>query len=107
EDPEGRALCLFPTKALSHDQLDTLLGMAKPLERDIKIYTFDGDTPGPARQAIRKAGHIVVTNPDMLHSGILPHHTIWLRLFENLKYVVVDEVHTYRGVFGSHVATVF
>jgi DEAD/DEAH box helicase domain-containing protein len=73
---------------------------------DIKTYTYDGDTPDTARKVIRNAGHIVVTNPDMLHSGILPHHTKWVKLFENLQYIVIDEVHHYRGVFGSHVANV-
>ena len=76
------------------------------MEVDIKTHTYDGDTPPTARQAIRNAGHIVVTNPDMLHSAILPHHTKWVKLFENLKYIVIDELHTYRGVFGSHVANV-
>ena len=73
---------------------------------DIKTFTYDGDTPGDARRAVRAAGHIVVTNPDMLHTGILPHHTKWVKLFENLRYVVIDELHQYRGVFGSHVANV-
>ena len=73
---------------------------------DIKTYTYDGDTPGAARKAVRQAGHIVVTNPDMLHSGILPHHTKWVKLFENLRYIVIDEIHTYRGVFGSNLANV-
>jgi DEAD/DEAH box helicase domain-containing protein len=76
------------------------------IDFDIKTYTFDGDTPQPARQAIRSSGHIVVTNPDMLHQGILPHHTKWIKLFENLRYVVIDELHNYRGVFGSHLANV-
>lgn len=76
------------------------------LGETIKTYTYDGDTAADARQAIRSAGNIVVTNPDMLHSGILPHHTKWMRLFENLTFVVIDELHTYRGVFGSHVANV-
>src|SRR3546814_3453356 len=70
------------------------------------LFTFDGDTPGDARQAIRLHGDIVVSNPDMLHQAILPHHTKWAQFFENLRYVVIDEVHTYRGVFGSHVANV-
>ena len=70
------------------------------------VFTYDGDTPSDARQSIRQHGHIVLTNPDMLHTGILPHHTKWTRLFENLKYVVIDELHTYRGVFGSHLANV-
>lgn len=106
EDPESRALYLFPTKALSQDQLTGLHEITAALGREIKVYTFDGDTPATARKAIRTAGHIVVTNPDMLHTGILPHHTLWIRLFENLKYVVIDETHNYRGVFGSHVANV-
>ena len=72
----------------------------------IKAFTYDGDTPVSARSAIRQAGHIVVTNPDMLHSAILPNHTRWVKLFENLKYIVIDEVHTYRGLFGSHMANV-
>ncbi len=103
-DPEARALYLFPTKALSQDQVLELREMATPLGHDLKIHTFDGDTPQSARRAIRNSGHIVVTNPDMLHAGILPHHTLWIRLFENLKFIVVDEVHHYRGVFGSHLA---
>lgn len=103
-NPEARALYLFPTKALSQDQLVELREAASALKRDIKVHTFDGDTPANARRAIRNSGHIVVTNPDMLHTGILPHHTLWIRLFENLAYVVVDEVHHYRGVFGSHLA---
>lgn len=105
-DPEARALYLFPTKALSQDQYAELHDLITLLGIDIKTYTFDGDTPVSARQAIRRAGHIVITNPDMLHQGILPHHTIWLKLFENLRYVVIDELHYYRGVFGSHLANV-
>lgn len=103
-NPEARALYLFPTKALSADQLVEVRDTASLLKRDIRIHTFDGDTPASARRAIRNSGHIVVTNPDMLHTGILPHHTLWIRLFENLEFVVVDEVHHYRGVFGSHLA---
>ncbi|MBN2311453.1 MAG: DEAD/DEAH box helicase [Candidatus Hydrogenedentes bacterium] len=105
-DPEARALYLFPTKALSQDQVNELQGVIEDLEVKIGTYTFDGDTPASARKTIRKAGHIVVTNPDMLHTGILPHHTIWMKLFENLAYVVIDEIHHYRGVFGSHLANV-
>ncbi len=105
-EPQARALYLFPTKALSQDQMHEVHGIVGDLGADIKTYTFDGDTPSPARKAIRSSGHIVVTNPDMLHQGVLPHHTLWVKLFENLKYVVVDEVHNYRGVFGSHVANV-
>ena len=73
---------------------------------DILSYTYDGDTAPGIRTKIRKSGHIVLTNPDMLHSGILPHHTKWVSLFENLKYIIIDEIHTYKGVFGSHVAHV-
>ncbi|HPF35894.1 MAG TPA: DEAD/DEAH box helicase [Candidatus Krumholzibacteria bacterium] len=105
-EPQARALYLFPTKALAQDQMHEVHGLITATGADIKTYTFDGDTPEPARKAIRSSGHIVVTNPDMLHQGVLPHHTLWVKLFENLKYVVVDEVHHYRGVFGSHVANV-
>lgn len=106
EKPESRALYLFPTKALSQDQVAELHEIVTDLDADIKTYTFDGDTPRSARAAIRTAGHIVVTNPDMLHSGILPHHTRWIKLFENLKFVVIDEIHHYRGIFGSHLGNV-
>jgi DEAD/DEAH box helicase domain-containing protein len=105
-EPSARALYLFPTKALAADQVDELQQLIAAIGRDIKTFTYDGDTPASARRAIRAAGHIVVTNPDMLHTAILPHHTTWLRLFENLRYVVIDELHQYRGVFGSHVANV-
>lgn len=106
ERPEARALYLFPTKALSHDQYQGLYDLTRDVGRDIKVYTFDGDTPAAARRSIRAAGQIVVTNPDMLHCGILPHHTKWIKLFENLDTIVIDELHQYRGVFGSHVANV-
>ena len=106
EEPGARALYLFPTKALAADQVDELHQLVTTLGADIKTYTYDGDTPASARRAIRTAGHVVITNPDMLHTAILPHHTKWLRLFENLRYVVIDELHQYRGVFGSHVANV-
>lgn len=106
KDKEARALYLFPTKALAQDQLAELHGMVGELKVDLKTYTYDGDTPVSARQAIRQAGHIVVTNPDMLHTGVLPHHTRWVKLFANLRYVVIDELHAYRGVFGSHLANV-
>ncbi|MBM3449813.1 MAG: DEAD/DEAH box helicase [Armatimonadetes bacterium] len=106
KDPDARALYLFPTKALSADQVDELTGLSGALDAGIKCFTYDGDTPDAARRVIRAAGHIVVTNPDMLHAAILPQHTKWLRLFENLRFVVADELHTYRGVFGSHVANV-
>ncbi len=106
QDDAARALYLFPTKALAQDQYHELHELVSLLGVDIKTYTFDGDTPVSARPAIRRAGHVVMTNPDMLHQGILPHHTIWLKLFENLRFVVIDEVHSYRGVFGSHLANV-
>jgi len=106
ENSETRALYLFPTKALSQDQVVELQEVVNLLGEDIKTYTFDGDTPETARRAIRSSGHIVVTNPDMLHQGILPHHTRWIKLFENLQFVVIDEIHHYRGVFGSHFANV-
>lgn len=105
-DPDARALYLFPTKSLSQDQVSELYELVTLLKEDIKTYTYDGDTPAAARRAIRQAGHVVVTNPDMLHSGILPHHTKWVKLFENLRYIVIDEIHTYRGVFGSNLANV-
>src|SRR2546421_424142 len=106
KDREARALYLFPTKALAQDQLAELHGLVGELKVDLKTYPYDGDTPVSARQAIRQAGRIVVTNPDMLHTGVLPHHTRWVKLFANLRYVVIDELHAYRGVFGSHLANV-
>jgi DEAD/DEAH box helicase domain-containing protein len=106
ENADTRALYLFPTKALAQDQLAELLDLAKRLDDSFGVFTYDGDTPNDARKAIRERGHIVLTNPDMLHTGILPHHTKWMRLFENLCYIVLDELHTYRGVFGSHLANV-
>ena len=106
QNEDTRALYLFPTKALSADQVSELYEMIEEMGVDIKTYTYDGDTPAEARKAVRQAGHIVVTNPDMLHSGILPHHTKWVKLFENLRYIVIDEIHTYRGVFGSNLANV-
>ncbi|MBQ4552863.1 MAG: DEAD/DEAH box helicase [Clostridia bacterium] len=102
----ARALYLFPTKALSADQVSELYELIQLLGVDIKTFTYDGDTPVAARRAVRQAGHVVVTNPDMLHSGILPHHTQWVKLFENLKYIVIDEIHAYRGVFGSNLSNV-
>jgi DEAD/DEAH box helicase domain-containing protein len=105
-DPDARALYLFPTKALAQDQLAELHAFVEALEADIGTFTYDGDTPQDARKAIRSRAHVVVTNPDMLHKAVLPHHTRWVKLFENLRYVVVDELHTHRGVYGSHVANV-
>jgi DEAD/DEAH box helicase domain-containing protein len=122
KNEDTRALYLFPTKALAQDQLAELYDLNRRLEdrkpadpkaeragaanRALGVFTYDGDTPGDARRAIREKGHIVLTNPDMLHTGILPHHTRWTRLFENLKYIVIDELHSYRGVFGSHLCNV-
>ncbi|CAI8889423.1 DEAD/DEAH box helicase [Priestia megaterium] len=106
ENDQARALYLFPTKALAQDQKSELNEIIEEMEVPINSYTYDGDTAANIRQKVRKAGHIVITNPDMLHSAILPHHTKWVSLFENLKYIVIDELHTYRGVFGSHVANV-
>jgi DEAD/DEAH box helicase domain-containing protein len=105
-DPTVRAMYLFPTKALAQDQYTGLQALIEAAEADIKTYPYDGDTPAAERRLIRQAGHIIITNPDMLHSAILPHHTKWHHLFENLRYVVIDEMHGYRGVFGSHVANV-
>jgi ATP-dependent helicase YprA (DUF1998 family) len=106
ENSDARALYLFPTKALAQDQLAELHELNQRLENRFGVFTYDGDTPADARRAIREKGHIVLTNPDMLHTGILPHHTRWTRLFENLRYIVLDELHTYRGVFGSHLCNV-
>lgn len=106
EEPDTRALYLFPTKALAQDQMHEVHGLINETAANIGTYTYDGDTPDDARQAIRRRGHVVVTNPDMLHAGILPHHTKWQKLFMNLRYVVIDELHVYRGVFGSHFANV-
>jgi DEAD/DEAH box helicase domain-containing protein len=106
ENADMRALYLFPTKALAQDQLAELHDLATRLDDCFGVFTYDGDTPSDARKAIRERGHVILTNPDMLHTGILPHHTRWTRLFENLRYIVIDELHTYRGVFGSHLANV-
>ena len=106
ENSDTRALYLFPTKALAQDQLAELHDLNQRLEDRFGVYTYDGDTPADARKSIREKGHVVLTNPDMLHTGILPHHTRWTRLFENLRYIVLDELHTYRGVFGSHLCNV-
>jgi DEAD/DEAH box helicase domain-containing protein len=106
QDPAARALYLFPTKALSQDQLASFRELATAAEIEVAAGVYDGDTPVPIRTNIRSAGQVVVTNPDMLHSAILPHHTKWFQLFEQLRYIVIDEAHTYRGIFGSHVANV-
>ncbi|MEO8229181.1 MAG: DEAD/DEAH box helicase [Chloroflexota bacterium] len=106
DDPAARALFLFPTKALGQDQVAEFAELARAAGLSVSAATYDGDTPAPVRSAIRTAGQVVVTNPDMLHAAILPHHTKWFQLFEQLRVIVIDELHTYRGVFGSHVANV-
>jgi DEAD/DEAH box helicase domain-containing protein len=111
QDPSSRALYLFPTKALAQDQLAELQGLCETLAAadagdQIGVFTYDGDTPQDARRTIRSRAHLVLSNPDMVHSGILPHHPRWAKLFENLRYVVIDELHAYRGVFGSHLCNV-
>ncbi len=106
EDAGACALYLFPTKALSQDQLVELNRWTEILGGGVRTFTYDGDTPQDARRAIRARANLVITNPDMLHKGILPHHTRWERIFETLRYVVIDELHFYRGVLGSHLANV-
>ena len=105
-DGAARALYLFPTKALARDQEEALKALMREAKLEHGAVTYDGDTPGDARRAARERSGILLTNPDMLHAGILPHHANWARLFANLRYVVIDELHTYRGVFGSHLANV-
>ncbi len=108
-DPLAVALYLFPTKALAQDQLRGLTRFAEgspALRRALVAGTYDGDTPGQTRRKFREQANAILTNPDMLHQGILPYHSRWSRVLSNLRYVVVDEVHTYRGIFGSHVANV-
>src|SRR4029077_20930331 len=106
EDPSARALFLFPTKALGQDPVADCAALARGRCLAVSAAPYAGDTPAPIRSAIRTAGQVVVTNPDMLHSAILPHHTKWFQLFEQVQVIVIDELHTYRGVFGSHVANV-
>jgi DEAD/DEAH box helicase domain-containing protein len=106
EDPSARAMYLFPTKALAEDQLHEFQAAVDAMGSSIRAFTYDGDTPQDARRAIRERANVVLTNPDMLHSGILPHHTKWAKCFENLRYIVIDELHYYRGVYGSHLANV-
>ena len=106
-DPSARALYLFPTKALAQDQLAEIGELAAQTEGNIRGFVYDGDTDPAKRRQARTDGHIVITNPDMLNSGILPHHTKWSDYFQNLQYIVVDELHTYRGIFGSHLANLF
>ena len=103
KDRDAKAIYLFPTKALSHDQVKMIEEFNIP---DLKLYIYDGDTPSSVRQSARKNGRLIVTNPDMLHTGILPNHPKWVKIFDGLKYIVLDELHTYRGVFGSHLSHV-
>src|SRR5258706_5906788 len=105
-DPSARAMYLFPTKALAEDQLAELQSAVDSIGSQLRAFTYDGDTPQDARRAIRERANVVLTTPDMLHAGILPHHTKWAKAFENLRYVVIDELHYYRGVYGSHLANV-
>jgi DEAD/DEAH box helicase domain-containing protein len=105
-DWRAKALYLFPTKALAQDQLRSLRELTRHDLRDVRFGTYDGDTPRSARARLRKSASIILTNPDMLSLGILPNHTLWANFFKNLQFVVIDEVHVYRGVFGSHVACV-
>ena len=104
--PATTTLYLFPTKALAQDQLAALHELTETLDTHIPVQTYDGDTPKDRRRSTRTAGGILITNPDMLHTGILPHHTQWATFFQSLRFVVLDELHTYRGVFGSHLANV-
>jgi DEAD/DEAH box helicase domain-containing protein len=106
EHRKGRALYLFPTKALAQDQRRALLELIGDVVPEMGIDSFDGDTPYEVRGEIRSRSRVVMTNPDMLHLGILPNHRAWARFLSNLRYVVVDEAHAYRGIFGSHVANV-
>ena len=106
-DPQATALYLFPTKALAQDQARGL-ALFGELNEQLKfsLGTYDGDTPSNQRKTLREEGRVILSNPDMLHQGVLPNHPRWARFFQNLRYVVLDEIHTYRGVFGSHVANV-
>lgn len=106
QQPEARALYLFPTKALSQDQQSELNETVNGGELGVRIVTYDGDTPTSIRAAARTTGQIIISNPDMLHSGILPNHPRWITFLKNLRFVVIDEIHTYRGVFGSHMTNV-
>ncbi|MBT4575976.1 MAG: DEAD/DEAH box helicase, partial [Candidatus Cloacimonetes bacterium] len=107
KDPQTRAIFLFPTKALTQDQKIKFTKFASEfLETDIGIGIYDGDTPSDNRRIIKRSANLLFTNPDMLHLGILPHHTNWSEFFTNLKFVIIDEVHIYRGIFGSHFANV-
>jgi len=107
KNSSGRALYLFPTKALAQDQLSELRELSKLLKNEINCFTYDGDTPSPKRKEIKSKANIIITNPDMLNTAILPHHSSWADFFGNLNFIVVDELHTYRGVLGSHLANLF
>ncbi|MGC9366171.1 MAG: DEAD/DEAH box helicase [bacterium] len=102
EDTQAKALYLFPTKALAQDQQSELNEIVQGGNLPLKIYTYDGDTPGSIRVSVREQGRIIITNPDMLHTGILPNHPKWIKVFNSLRFIVIDEIHTYRGIFGSH-----
>jgi DEAD/DEAH box helicase domain-containing protein len=106
KDESASAIYLYPTKALSRDQEHGLHGLIREAELGIGALVYDGDTPGDARRLAKNESRVILTNPDMLHAAILPNHARWARVFQNLRYVVVDELHTYRGVFGSHMAHV-
>jgi DEAD/DEAH box helicase domain-containing protein len=106
EDPDAKALYLFPTKALSQDQQSELNEVVLGGEIPVRIFTYDGDTPSSIRISARDEGRIIITNPDMLHTGVLPNHTKWIKVLKNLRFVVIDEMHSYRGVFGSHMTSV-
>ncbi|PHQ97301.1 MAG: hypothetical protein COB40_04795 [Marinosulfonomonas sp.] len=102
----ARALFLFPTKALSQEQSNSMASLVEALGEDWHAFTYDGDTPPSVRRSLRDRGHMILTNPWMLHAGILPNHSKWAELFRDLRYIVIDEVHTLSGVFGSSVANV-
>lgn len=106
EDDAATALYLFPTKALAQDQLHELSAMLRAADLPLPAFTFDGDTPGSLRTTVRAEGRLVITNPDMLHAGVLPNHPKWARFLRALRFVVIDELHTYRGIFGSHLTNV-
>ena len=103
-DRSARAVYLFPTKALAEDQRQELERLMEVVRRMLACHTYDGDTPQDARRAIRERANLILTNPEMLHTGVLPHHTKWAKCFENLRFIVIDELHYYRGVYGSHLA---
>ena len=106
EEPDATALYLFPTKALSQDQQHELNGVVLEGDLPLAVATYDGDTPQAVRAKVRQEGRVIITNPDMLHTGVLPNHPKWVRFFRSLRFVVIDELHTYRGIFGSHLTNV-